>query len=104
MKLEFNDLGEITDVTSFVRQIESLAKKRANRPIWFRGQENKSHRLLPEIGRKYSYAGATDCLIASESDIFNRFKRHSVAFTGKLLKDWEVLCLARHHGLPTRFG
>lgn len=65
-------------------------------PVWFRGQANADHNLLPAMGREPS-------LLGREVALLNRFKQNAHAMLGQQPEsDWDWLFLARHHGLESR--
>jgi hypothetical protein len=66
---------------------------------WFyRGQANASFPLIPKAGRP-------EFNEKDDSRMFERWKRHAVAFLPLLpqqMTDWDLLAVAQHHGLATR--
>ena len=67
----------------------------------YRGVSKKSYDLIPSVGR---LAETTqDGILNLEDHLFSEFKRRAPAFLdAQPTSDWEWLCLAQHHGLPTR--
>lgn len=65
-------------------------------PVWFRGQVNASHNLLPSMCRQPS-------LLNREVALLNRFKQNAHAMLNQQPEtEWDWLFLARHHGLESR--
>ncbi len=106
----------ITSLSVLERNIEALDKElkatfssrrtkhSGSWGIYYRGQENIEHALLPSLGREHSYAGK--CLPhfdeSQERNLLHRFRRASYNHFGRVPPAWEALFLARHYGLPTR--
>jgi len=68
----------------------------------FRGQENKTWRLLPKIGRAEYCSGGQD-MEKIEQSILKEFKRLAYPFVSAAIeKQCDLCALAQHHGLPTR--
>lgn len=72
--------------------------------MYFRGQDNVKHALLPSIGRQHSYSGRYLPYFDEdqERNLLHRFRRASYNHFGHIPVAWEALILARHHELPTR--
>ncbi len=69
----------------------------------FRGVQDKTHLLIPTLGRlnEKKLNGLT--IAAFEEEALNRFRLRATSELGYKPKDnWEWLALAQHHGLPTR--
>lgn len=85
------------------------AKKEKNR-IWiYRGQSkcatDPKYRLIPSVGR-VGFAGKIDIdeFLHLEKRSHDIFKKQTVATVNPVPRNsWEILALAQHHGLPTRF-
>jgi hypothetical protein len=71
---------------------------------FFRGhREDQGQRLTPSIGREFFYAGYTVTFNRQqERSLLHRFRRHAYKHYSRVLTEWEVLFLARHHELPVR--
>jgi hypothetical protein len=96
-------LGVVTSVNDFIAEIFKYRNSIGNRKIWYRGQADKSHGLLPTIGRDQPYAGRTMKFDRDqERELLHRFRRRSYPLIGLALTAGEALFLARHHKLPTR--
>jgi hypothetical protein len=74
-----------------------LTKYRKSSIFKFRGQSDSSWDLIPKAGRK-EYNKVPD------KDVFEHWKRRALSFLKKEnYTDWELLAIAQHTGLPTRF-
>jgi len=76
-------------------------------PRYFRGHADIDWELKPSIarlGERY-WAGhhvpVRDPLF-QEKNLCHRFRRRTYEERGRVLTEWEILFLARHHGLPVR--
>lgn len=63
--------------------------------IWYRGQSNFNHNLIPSLLR-YSNG------IEKEKYLFNSFKKFSDRILPKRESEWETLFNMQHNGIPTR--
>jgi len=69
---------------------------RSDHELWFRGQSELVHDLLPGI-----YRCGSECY--DEIDLIHRFRTLAAPFADhKIRDDWDWYFLAQHHGLPTR--
>jgi FRG domain len=86
----------VSSVTEFIDFV--LGKKRAH--SLYRGHKEESWGLEPVIDRvKHGPLTRLD----HERLMFQEFRRRAAAFLKTMpTNDWELLALARHHGLPTR--
>jgi type I restriction enzyme M protein len=97
-----NTLKPVQSIEDFVARISRIKAKHS--PVtWYRGHSDANYRLVPTIGRSFSYNGkkltfSTD----QEHLLLHRFRRRIYPHTGRILNAWEALLLARHHALPTR--
>ena len=84
-------------IKSVSELIEKLKKdsKSHNGPIWFRGQSNKTHKLIPSLYRKNSSV--------SEMTLIKKFKQNaSLLVSRNYNDDFDWLFVMQHHGVPTR--
>jgi hypothetical protein len=90
------DGKKIRNVSELLEVVEFHGKRRHRAPIWFRGSTNKSHKLVPSLGRK-------PFTLEHERGVINVFKQNAVQFVDQRPQsEWEWLFLARHHACPTR--
>lgn len=84
----------IEELSDFMVYLESNSQE----DDIFRGQ-SEDKKLLPRIAR----LRLRENLLESENEMFNSFKRESVAFLKSIPdNDWDWLSIAQHHKLPTR--
>lgn len=90
---EESDEQEIQSVSDLIALLDSWDRR--SRP-WFRGQVDKGWSLVPSGLRNASW-------IKHEGDMLKRF-RQEVAGRASVqpAHDWDWVCLAQHHRLPTR--
>ncbi len=63
--------------------------------LWFRGQSDASHPLLPSLMRKANGP-------LKEQLLFQKFVQYSLRFVPRRQSDWETLFDMQHYGIPTR--
>jgi len=98
----FEQGAPIEGVESFLAEVRAFAGESSG-TFYFRGEPQRSDRLLPSIGRPHFYAGRSMTFDArQERTMLRRFRRHAYAHFQRAPSEWETLFLARHHGLPTR--
>jgi hypothetical protein len=69
----------------------------------YRGHSSDTFDLIPVAGRYKTPARILKSKqIADEKYLLNRFRREGAHLLPSGLSDWELLFVARHHGLPTR--
>ena len=90
------DQQSVSSVREFIDFV--LGEKRAH--YLYRGHREESWALEPVIDRvKHGALTRLD----HEHQMFQEFRRRAAAFLSTMpTNDWELLTLARHHGLPTR--
>jgi hypothetical protein len=97
--------NKITSTSTLMTELDKL-KKLLGSGMYFRGQNNEKHGLLPTIGRTNFYKLGGKLIERFTDDqeqaLLNRFKRYAYAIKERNMSDWEALFLARHHGLPVR--
>lgn len=85
--------GTISSLTSCLQE-----NARDFKSIWFRGQPDHEHKLLPSIFRQGSVFGVT----YNEQGMFDEFKRRYPDQSTSHKTTYEWLTLMQHYGLPTR--
>jgi hypothetical protein len=90
------DQQSVSSVREFIDFV--LGEKRAH--YLYRGHREEPWALEPVIDRvKHGALTRLD----HEHQMFQEFRRRAAAFLSTMpTNDWELLTLARHHGLPTR--
>jgi hypothetical protein len=90
----------IEEVAGFLGQVNETCKGQ----WYFRGHRDaRNQRLMPSIGREFSYVGRTMRFTSTqERSLLHRFRRHAYKHYNRVLTEWEALFLARHHELPVR--
>lgn len=98
--------GDILSVADAVRGIRDERGSHRLQGTYLRGHASSGWALVPSIGRRkaYSHGGKVlDRFTRSlEKLLLHRFRRYAYTTSGRILTEWEVLFLARHHGLPVR--
>src|SRR4051812_41381980 len=83
-----------------MEQIEELMAEKV--PLWYRGVGDASHTLIPSL---YRHEGTADAaaFMELEERILQRFRERSIPYQPiPVDKDWELLFLMQHFGVPTR--
>lgn len=86
----------ILDEESFFHWLRKNTNITAERKL-YRGVAKCSYELVPKVGRdNYSYD--------QENSLFSDFRRTALPHLarGEETTNWVLLCIAQHHGLPTR--
>lgn len=79
------------------KKFQDFVDARAHAPWVFRGCSSTSYTCKPSAGR------IADFDPEHEKAAFRLFKRYArLHFESRDVTEWELLALARHHGLPTR--
>jgi hypothetical protein len=90
------DNRRIQNVSDLLAAVEGHRPRARRTPIWFRGSTNRSHTLVPSIGRH-------PFNLDHEIGLIKGFKQNAIQFVGERPQsEWEWLFLARHHSVPTR--
>lgn len=72
-------------------------------PLWYRGQPNYEHQLLPRVERQeFKERLGPTLSITRERTLNNEFRERAIAYLPSTESLAEVYFLARHAGLPTR--
>jgi hypothetical protein len=104
VKFELEEMGRIASVEQLVSGITTVKSRLGGMQMWYRGHSNAEFELKPSSGRKCQYADrwfeGFDPEI--EQRLLDRFRRRAYAMTEGVLNEWEIMFIARHHGLPTR--
>lgn len=88
-------IGQIKTFDEYHALIIKRLKEKSNERFYFRGVSHKDYKLRPKVGRETG-------MLDKEKSMFNRFKNSGRGFIHSSYCDMDWLCLAQHHGLPTR--
>lgn len=107
----------VVDRTSFFDAMQAIAKvtqeSGQRQRFYFRGESNGRYTLVPSLMRDGLYQrlskkhGATSPLQLQRKllDRYRRYTQHLIHkdndFSAPIWEDFDTLCLAQHHGLPT---
>ena len=87
---------EVSTIGEFVAALRDTRDLEANRPVWYRGQDNAAWGLVPGIGRP-------GINVAAELTTIKRFKQSASQYLPQRpADDWEWIFLMQHHRAPTR--
>ena len=91
------EAAEPVVVTSLEDMMSRLrATRAAGQRLWYRGQANEIWPLEPRVARSRRY-------LENELVMLRQFKQDAASrLTDRPASEWEWICLAQHHGLPTR--
>ncbi len=94
----------IDSFEKFLKEIEEISVPKP----YFRGQTKRvsdGYTLIPSLGRpEYKVPRSLSELFDFECRVLDTFANHVLGHVNHIPRnDWEMLALAQHHGLPTRF-
>lgn len=94
----------INSFEKFLKEIEEISVPKP----YFRGQTKRvsdGYILIPSLGRpEYKVPRNLSELFDFECRVLDTFSNHVLGHVNHIPRnDWEMLALAQHHGLPTRF-
>jgi FRG domain len=93
-------MSEILSVQSFLATQASKFFAESRGRWVFRGHSNSNFKLTPYVGREKHTSKSVE---KYENSMFDMFVREAQGLLEKCPTDqWEQLCVAQHHGLPTR--
>ena len=99
IRFEGRQLTSVADLVGFVVDDAQALGEPADElapPVWYRGQPNAGHQLLPTMGREPE-------MLRHERVLLNRFKQNAHQMLERQPEsEWDWLFLARHHGLESR--
>jgi hypothetical protein len=94
-----DDVTSVTNITDFVDATFDFSEKD---DVLFRGQRCSSWDFKPTLAR-IKRRHASETLKSHEQSLMEGFHRQYSPYLSRDVKDeWDVLALARHHGLATR--
>jgi hypothetical protein len=101
-----NNFEEYLTVVS--DKLGSLSSENSQPRIYFRGQRKRvdaGYELKPSLGRyKFLDKLSPIELEQKERSVADTFSNNLITYVNHIPRDdWEILALAQHHGLPTRF-
>ena len=97
-------MDEVTTISALSALVESKFKDNERTTILYRGHGAASFDLRPRIGRHTPPANSESQQV-NEKLMLELFRRQSVdrISISNVNDDWELLAIAQHHGLATRF-
>lgn len=86
----------VINIGQFVGALKDTRDLTSNKPVWYRGQDDASWKLIPGICRPGANA-------AAEIATIKRFKQSAAPYiTQRPSEEWEWIFLMQHHRAPTR--
>lgn len=84
----------IKDTNDFIREVCDFVVEES--VIWYRGQRDAAWKLQPSLERHRNW-------VEHEQNMMTRFRQLAISrLATPPADDWDWLCLAQHHRLPTR--
>lgn len=85
-----------------------IVKEELSDKVYYRGQSKSvddGYNLTPSVGRfSHLHSIGLARLEDLEREVLETFRNHLITYVShRPTSDWELLSLAQHHGLPTRF-
>ncbi len=95
-------MGQVVSAGDFVKRCLLLRAASHAKPTVYRGQPRGADKLVPSIGRRWTYGGRSKRFgVEDEIRLLRRFRRRVYPFEGEL-SPLKALFVARHYGMPTR--
>lgn len=97
----------ITSVSEYIAALDGNPPQMRGNHRWiFRGVQDADYKNIPGFGRKWKghsdfYGGAAQ-MVLKERQFIEDFMERCVAYTARPAHLLEAMCVAQHHGLPTR--
>ena len=98
-------MDEVTTISALSELVESKFKDDKMTTILYRGHGAASFDLRPKVGRHLPPDNSKSKKTVNEKLMLELFRRQSVGHISiaNINDDWELLAIAQHHGLATRF-
>jgi hypothetical protein len=92
----------VTSIAELSTLVETRFIDDASTTILYRGHGAASFKLIPKVGRHLPPENSKSDAV-NEKLMLELFRRQSVDRISNINNDWELLAVAQHHGLATRF-